>query len=64
LNIEPCPFLGGEDGLWAGVLHQVAYHLGTLGHKKAFAPAELLGFQLTDKFYLVFANHFAFCLQR
>ena len=33
---------------------QVAYHLGALGHKESLTATELLLFQLTDIFDLIF----------
>lgn len=58
------PLFDGEDGFWLVLAHEVAYYFRSFCHKAVFTLAELLLFQLTDIFYLIFANHFGFCLQR
>ena len=49
--------VGGVDGYWQGALHKVANDFWPFGHKQSFTTAELLLFQLFNKFYLVFAYH-------
>ena len=58
------PVFGGENGLWLVLAHEIANYFGPFCHEALFTLAELLLFQLTDIFYLIFANHFGFCLQR
>ena len=58
------PLFGGINGYWLVFAHEVAYDFRTFCHKAVLTLAELLLFQLADIFYLIFANHFGFCLQR
>ena len=58
------PVVGGEYGLGLILTHEVANDFRAFCHEAVFTLAELLLFQLTDIFYLIFANHFGFCLQR
>jgi hypothetical protein len=52
------PFTGGEENAWLVVLQEITYHLRALSHEKPFATTVFLLFQLTDKFELVFTDHF------
>ena len=63
-TVPMIPFVGGEDGDGLVAAQEVANDFRTLGHEAVFTLAELLLFQLTDIFYLIFANHLSFCLQR
>ena len=63
-TVPMIPFVGGEDGDGLVAAQEVANDFRTLGHEAVFTLSELLLFQLTDIFYLIFANHLSFCLQR
>ena len=52
------PVGGGKDGLGLEALKEVAYHLGALGYEEAFATTVFLLFEQSDKFQLVFTDHF------